>query len=632
MKVGTGMALALKVPSMNCPVCAHENAEAARFCASCGAALLAPNSGPLVGQVLGGRYVVTRLIAEGGMGLVYEAEQQLGSYVRKVAIKTLLPELSRDRKTVSRFYRECGVVSALEHPNTIKVYDFGQTDDGTLYIAMEFVQGQSLSEAIDKGALDVERTLHIVRQICGALAEAHDQGIVHRDLKPDNIVLSERAGERDFVKLLDFGIATRVGTDRGETKLTQQGTVLGTPPYMSPEQLTGDPVDRRSDIYSLGIIIYEMLTTRLPFSADGPVMWAALHMTATPAPMRGVPRAIERVVMHALEKHADARPPTTLALVRELEQAAMSAPSATEDDFASPPRTADAESDRTSPMPVAPRGVPEGGTELAPALSVAPSILPPVSVYTRPEPARRPRRSGWLYALATVLTMGAVAGAVVLSANNDFGAGAGGVATTPATGEKPAPETQIAPLVDPAEQIRPAIVSPPTETPTQPVVKRKAPSKPPTPPVATTPPPTASPPPPPPVVTSPPPVATQPPPPVATSPPPQPRFPTPPPPQPQPQPQPQGPAGDAACSQAMTLASASNIEAAVTMFKRCQSTGGSARALGNARSRIQFQAPTAVERRAFNQDCIGARSAVAAASSIGAGGPAQAKLNTTNCR
>ena len=159
-----------------------------------------------------------------------------------------------------------GTIAELQHPNTIQVYDFGSTPDGILYIVMEFLQGKSLADTLEAGgAMAPERAVAILEQVCGSLEEAHRRGIVHRDLKPDNVVLVERAGKKDFVKVLDFGIAKRSNEeDKNEQKLTQQGMVLGTPPYMSPEQFTGQPIDLRSDIYSLGVMAYEMLTGKLP--------------------------------------------------------------------------------------------------------------------------------------------------------------------------------------------------------------------------------------------------------------------------------------------------------------------------------------------------------------------------------
>src|SRR6187401_2242461 len=184
---------------MKCEACDHENMDGARFCAGCGALLPTDHKGedPMVGQLVGGRYRVTGVLGEGGMGIVYIGEQQMGSTVRKVAIKTLHQHLSKDTSVLARFHRECGTVAQLEHPNTIKFFDFGSTQDGTLYIAMEFVAGKPLADVLTHGPLSVERTIKIMRQVCGALDEAHLQGIIHRDLKPDNVILTDRAGETD---------------------------------------------------------------------------------------------------------------------------------------------------------------------------------------------------------------------------------------------------------------------------------------------------------------------------------------------------------------------------------------------------------------------------------------------------
>ncbi len=265
----------------------------------------------MIGQIVGGRYRITGVLGEGGMGVVYIGEQQMGSTVRKVAIKTLHPHLSKDPSVLARFHRECGTVAQLEHPNTIKFYDFGSTADGTLYIAMEFVKGEPLMDVIEKGGpMPPDRVLKIMKQICGALDEAHKQGIIHRDLKPENVILTDRAGEKDFVKVLDFGIAARSESSdaQKEQKLTQQGMVLGTPPYMSPEQFTGKALDMRSDIYSLGVMTYEMLTARLPFEADTPWQWATQHMTAQPlpfeatAPATNIPEQMRKAILRALSK------------------------------------------------------------------------------------------------------------------------------------------------------------------------------------------------------------------------------------------------------------------------------------------------------------------------------------------
>jgi tRNA A-37 threonylcarbamoyl transferase component Bud32 len=269
----------------------------------------------MIGQVLGGKYTVVRLLGEGGMGAVYEGEQQLGTTKRKVAVKTLHPHLSRDPKIKARFEREVGTIAELEHPNTIQVYDFGTTPEGILYIVMEFLHGKSLADALEKqGAMAPERVVNILQQVCGSLEEAHARGIVHRDLKPDNVVLVERAGRKDFVKVLDFGIAKRSKEeDKDEQKLTQQGMVLGTPPYMSPEQFTGKPIDSRSDIYSLAVMTYEMLSGKLPFKADTAWEWATQHMTQPPIPIETLPEAsrtteaMRAALRKALAKSPDER-------------------------------------------------------------------------------------------------------------------------------------------------------------------------------------------------------------------------------------------------------------------------------------------------------------------------------------
>ncbi len=315
---------------MNCPACSADNVDGARFCAKCGA-LIPPQEAveerdPLIGQTLGGRYVITRKLGEGGMGMVYEAERQLAGIAQRVAIKTLHQHLSSDPSIVARFHRECQTIAQLRHPNTIRVEDFGQAADGTLYLAMEFVEGKSVEKALEDGPMPPERVERIMGQVCGSLAEAHKQGVVHRDLKPDNVVLMDVADEKDVVKVLDFGIAARKdSTDEAkEKKLTQQGMVLGTPPYMSPEQFRGQALDARSDIYSLGVMSYEMLTGKLPFEANTPWEWATKHMTAQPFPfddqptVSDVPAKMKDAILRALAKDPNDRQGTAREFFEEL--------------------------------------------------------------------------------------------------------------------------------------------------------------------------------------------------------------------------------------------------------------------------------------------------------------------------
>jgi tRNA A-37 threonylcarbamoyl transferase component Bud32 len=276
------------------------------------------DSQQLVGTTIAGKYKITELLGEGGMGCVYVGEQQMGTAVRKVAVKTLHRHLSQDQKIKERFARECGTVSELHHPNTIQVFDFGTTPEGLLYIVMEFVKGQSVATVIEKeGPMDPVRVEKILTQVCGSLQEAHEHGIVHRDLKPDNVVLCDRAGQKDWVEVLDFGIAKRSSeNDPNEAKLTQQGMVLGTPPYMSPEQFTGQPIDGRSDIYALGVMTYEMLTGQLPFEANTAWEWATKHMTAQPKPIEAqpngnlLPEKMRAAIKRALEKRPEDRQAT----------------------------------------------------------------------------------------------------------------------------------------------------------------------------------------------------------------------------------------------------------------------------------------------------------------------------------
>ncbi len=320
---------------MDCPVCRAPLDGSPKFCARCGSATESvgvksatavapateaePRYDPFIGQTVGGRYKIVKLLGEGGMGAVYVGEQNIGGTIRKVAIKTLHAHLSKDPKILTRFERECATVAELQHPNTIQLYDFGKTDDGILYMVMEFVQGESLAGILEKQhSLEPGRALHILQQICDALGEAHTLGIVHRDLKPENIVLTERA--KDWVKVLDFGIAKRSEAgDKDEQKLTQQGTVLGTPPYMSPEQFTGRSIDARSDIYSIAVIGYEMLAGRLPFKAATPWEWATQHMTATPTPLSVTPSgaAIPESMVYAIMRSLSKDPADRFASTRD---------------------------------------------------------------------------------------------------------------------------------------------------------------------------------------------------------------------------------------------------------------------------------------------------------------------------
>jgi eukaryotic-like serine/threonine-protein kinase len=270
----------------------------------------------LVGTTLSGRYLIERLIGEGGMGAVYQAEH---THMRKrLAVKVLHAEMSRMSEVVARFEREAMAAAHIDHPNVAAATDFGKLEDGSFFLVLEYVEGKSLRELIAKGPIDVLRSLRVMRQVASALSRAHGLGIVHRDLKPENVMLVAREDEADFVKVLDFGIAkVPVGDIAPESKqgaaLTQLGMVYGTPEYMAPEQALGQDVDARADLYSVGVIAYEMLTGSRPFEDESKVKLLGMHVTAavppmaTKAPGTVVPAEVEAIVSRLLAKEASDR-------------------------------------------------------------------------------------------------------------------------------------------------------------------------------------------------------------------------------------------------------------------------------------------------------------------------------------
>lgn len=250
-----------------CPVCATEYPDDVKFCPNDGQTLrAAAPASDLVGQVVADRYHVLKKLGEGGMGQVYLAEHvKMG---RRSAIKVMNPSMVHDPDAVSRFNREAANASRITHPNVCAIYDFGETPDGLIYLAMEFIEGEPLTELLRReDALPATRAGRIFLQVAEALQAAHDLGIVHRDLKPDNIMLTRGRDGSDVVKVVDFGIAKAVGGDDAQ-KVTKTGLVVGTPEFMSPEQLAGDTVDGRSDTYSLALVFFRMLTGKLPFEAS----------------------------------------------------------------------------------------------------------------------------------------------------------------------------------------------------------------------------------------------------------------------------------------------------------------------------------------------------------------------------
>jgi serine/threonine protein kinase len=266
---------------------------------------------PLVGKVVGERFRVLGLVARGGMGKIYKAEQLgLG---RIVALKVLAPadrDMDEEVAFQRRFEREASICSRLNHSNTVRIIDFGRASDGVYYIAMEFLEGSTLHAVIKNDApMDANRVIHVLRQIAGSLAEAHNQGIVHRDLKPGNVLLITQGDDHDFAKVVDFGLVKHVL----DKEVTQAGLIVGSPMYMAPEQVRGDNVDHRTDIYALGMMAYVMLTGKRPFERDTPVAVLMARMSARPptfkeiAPEVAVPSSLEWVVMTALQIDRDQR-------------------------------------------------------------------------------------------------------------------------------------------------------------------------------------------------------------------------------------------------------------------------------------------------------------------------------------
>ena len=288
---------------------------------------MAQQDDPLIGRKLHGTIEIVRRIGEGGMGYIYEGYQ--AHLERKLAVKVMTPEHARNPIASRYFIREAKSASRLRHPHVIQIIDFGREDDEILFIAMEFVPGQPLTELLRGGqGLEPARLVPILEQTLSGLEEAHAHEIIHRDLKPDNLMVEQTRDGDDFVKILDFGIAHQAGAEAREGPLTQQGAVLGTPQYMSPEQARGERVDARSDIFSMGIILYEGLTGALPFTGRSmPAILMAVIDEDPPAPSARRPELdidprLEAICLRALKKDAALRYQSAREFRRALEQAA----------------------------------------------------------------------------------------------------------------------------------------------------------------------------------------------------------------------------------------------------------------------------------------------------------------------
>ena len=291
-----------------CPTCGTTYPRAERFCPRDGSALRVESGAELVGSVIAERYHVTAKLGEGGMGQVYLAEHvKMG---RKSAVKLMNPGLHHDADAISRFTREAANASRINHPNVAGIYDFGETSDGLIFLAMEFVEGESLTSLTQRlGALPPARAADITRQIADGLSAAHERGIVHRDLKPDNIMIAKGKAGADLVKVVDFGIAKAGSSDNQQ--VTRTGLSVGTPAYMSPEQFAGDTVDHTSDIYSLGLVTFAMLTGEMAFQGTSARELMVQRLSAEPRTLDQVrpdvawPDSLLRVMWKVLA--ADAR-------------------------------------------------------------------------------------------------------------------------------------------------------------------------------------------------------------------------------------------------------------------------------------------------------------------------------------
>ncbi len=293
-----------------CPQCKAPCKLSHQYCPDCGFPVATVASGDddrFIGSTLPGGHHILDLVGVGGMGRVYRAEQALLG--RTVAVKIVHPHLMADENSAMRFLTEARAASQLNHPNSVSVFDFGRTDAGQPYLVMEFLRGKDLAQvAYEEGPLPFSRIADVLRQVLAALGEAHELGIIHRDLKPENIILQPLRRGGDFVKVVDFGLA-KLRAEPQSTSVTSPGIVCGTPDYMAPEQGRGDVIDGRSDLYAVGVILFQLLTGRLPFEAETPAQVVMMHLTI-PAPdprqvcpKRQIPTALAEVVKRALSKN-----------------------------------------------------------------------------------------------------------------------------------------------------------------------------------------------------------------------------------------------------------------------------------------------------------------------------------------
>ena len=437
-----------------CPVCNTQFSDEVKFCPNDGQTLRSTTPGSsLVGQVVADRYHIVKKLGEGGMGQVY-----LGEHVkmgRRSAIKVMNPQMVHDPDAVARFNREATNASHISHPNVCAIYDFGETADGLVYLAMEFIEGEPLTDLLKReGTLPVARAARIFAQTADALQAAHDLGIVHRDLKPDNIMVSRGRDGSDVVKVVDFGIAKAVGGDEAGQKVTKTGLVVGTPEFMSPEQLAGDKVDGRSDLYALALVFFQTLTGRLPFTAETVQEIMIKRLTDEPAtlaaarPDLAFPDGLQPVLDSALTRSPAERYQTVGKFADDVKS------------------VTGATGSRHVPVP-ATREFADGATQLldAAATKQVAAKRAPSAGRTAPMPAVKKRSMIPVAIGAVVLLGGAGAGVFLLGSSQQNGAATGSESTaTPV-------DTTAAQVANPPAQTNGARTTPGTGTP---VVRRPA--------------------------------------------------------------------------------------------------------------------------------------------------------------
>lgn len=326
---------------MTCPKCHRVVSDDGRFCSRCGfdtakanvetEIIVARDTGesarpdPLLGRVLDSKYELLERLGKGGAGTVYRARRlHIGD---EVVIKVLNQDYLLEKTALERFRREARSAAMIHHPNVVTIHDFSESKPNEpAYIVMEFVRGKSLRELLEQeGRLSVDRAVTLMRDICAGAGVAHREGVVHRDLKPDNVICVKPVseGEREIAKVVDFGIA-KLHDSTTEFNLTQTGTLVGTPFYMSPEQWRGEPIDPRSDVYSLGAMLYEMLSGAPPFNANSLPELITKQLNEQPppfAPSLNVPPALEQICRRALAKKPQERPADATVFAREIQTA-----------------------------------------------------------------------------------------------------------------------------------------------------------------------------------------------------------------------------------------------------------------------------------------------------------------------